>query len=87
MEVHVEISHGNQNKKPCECASYVRMRDTSPYCDDPESPYYLRCPADPCAKIDSRKREELLEQRAREQAEKEAAEAERIAALVEADGV
>ena len=62
MEIETEITQRNQYKPPCHCASYVRMRETVPFCDDPKSPYYLRCPAGVCDKQDGRNREDLIKQ-------------------------
>ena len=73
MELVVEMIQRNKRKKPCNCACYVRMRETVPFCDNPKSPYYLRCPAGTCDQQDDRDREKLLEQRAREQRETEQA--------------
>ena len=69
MEIVTEITQRNQYKPPCHCASYVRMRETVPFCDDPKSAYYLRCPAGECEHFDGQPREALLKQREQERTE------------------
>lgn len=101
MEIITEITQRNQYKQPCRCASYVRMRDTVPFCDDRKSPYYLRCPAGQCERKFCGEREELLQLRSKETMEAEArvadrqkrrererniAEAKRAAAILEESG-
>lgn len=68
MEICTEILQRNDYRKPCACAFYVNLRGITPYCENTKSPYFMRCPAGTCEKLDKRSRAEFLEQRAREAA-------------------
>lgn len=71
MEIKGEFVQKNQYREPCACAAYVNIKGIKPFCDNPKSAYYMRCPPCPCELLDSRMRAEMLEQSTQNQVDEE----------------